>query len=183
MTIRFDSKPGWHPVNFILLLSALVTLTSAYADESNSDDLPPVTILAVDDFEALAKTARKDNKIILLEISSNDCEYCKLLEEEILKPMLRSGDYVNTVLIRKLNINGRQSMKNFSGNSTTPVEIAAQYKITLTPTLLILDDHGEEISNRLIGIYSLDFFASRVDGALIKGRQRLLCQKAQNCTP
>jgi thioredoxin-related protein len=175
------------PLFFHFLLASLVAIlvTSAYAvadDRYNDDELPPVTILKANDFEALGNTADRDNKLILLEMSSSICSYCERLEEEIIKPMLRSGDYVNTVLIRKLNIDSQQTMKNFDGAAISPADFASHYRISVTPTLLILDGNGNEISKRIVGIYSLDFFASYVDEALIKGRQRLHCQKAQDCT-
>jgi thioredoxin-related protein len=170
---------------FILIMPLLLACYSSLAD-SNSDyadaayddheysyaDLPPVEILPVTDFEALGKQAQKENKIILLEMSSSLCEYCRLLEEEILKPMLRSGDYDDTVLIRQIKIDSHLAITGFDGSETTPARFSEGLRIYVTPTLLILDHRGREASQRIIGINSLDFFAARVDEALIRGRQQ-----------
>lgn len=94
---------------------------------------------------------------------------CDVLEEEIIKPMLRSGDYENTVIIRSLEMDSFDTMKDFDGNDTTAAALAKTYKVKLTPTLLLLDVNGNEVAERIMGVYSLDFFGAYVDEALAKG--------------
>ena len=85
---------------FILLM---LTTQTPYAN-MDDDDLPFVQISPLRDFLALSKDAASNNKIIMLEVSASYCDYCRVLEEEIIKPMLRSGDYTKNVLIRQLEI-------------------------------------------------------------------------------
>lgn len=155
-------------MKFLLLILLLQTSLSASADE----DLPYVKIKTVTDFSQLAETARNEDKIIMLEISASYCDYCELLEEEIIKPMLRSGDY-GEVLIRKIEIDSFDTIKNFSSKSTNPDEFSDRLKIKLTPTLLFFDGHGNEISPRILGINSLDFYGWYLDEALKSGLQKI----------
>jgi thioredoxin-related protein len=83
--------------------------------------------------------------------------------------MIRSGDYKNTVLIRQLAMDSNATIKDFAGEETTPARLAQSYKIKLTPTLLFLDADGNEVADRIRGVYSLDFFGWYVDQALAKG--------------
>jgi thioredoxin-related protein len=175
-----------------LLLLATVApaqASSDYPDDDELDDdyaeiysyLPPVDIKAVDDFAALGKLASETSSIILLEMTATYCEYCRLLEEEVLKPMLRSGDYDNKVLIRQLKIDSNLNIKDFDGSTTTPAELSSHYRIAVTPTLLILNEHGHELTRRIIGVQSLDFYAGIVDEALnrglvTKGKELLISQ-------
>jgi thioredoxin-related protein len=40
-----------------------------------------------------AKLSRSKNLVLVLEFSSNNCNYCRLLENEFLKPMLINRNY------------------------------------------------------------------------------------------
>lgn len=139
---------------------------------SADDELPYVELKYATDFSQLGKTAREENKIILLEVSTSDCEYCELLEEEFLKPMLRSGDY-NNVLIRKIDMDGYQTTIDFSGESTSPEDFTRRLKVRLTPTILFFDGHGNEISPRILGINSLDLYGGYLDDAIKNGLQKI----------
>ena len=110
----------------------------------------------------------------MLAMSATYCDYCRTLEEEIIKPMLRSGDYEHNVLIRKLEIDSYASIRHFSGDTVTPARLARDFNVFVTPTLIFLDSRGQEVSERILGINSLDFFGAYVDDALIEGRQRIL---------
>lgn len=155
-----------------LLLALLLQLSLSV---SADDDLPYVEIKTVTDFSQLAETARTKDKIIMLEVSASDCDYCELLEEEFIKPMLRSGDY-NEVLIRKIEMDRFDMIKNFSGETTNPDEFTRHLKIKLTPTLLFFDGHGNEISPRILGINSLDLYGGYLDEAIKLGLQKIKTQ-------
>ncbi len=150
---------------FILLMLSTQT---PYAN-MDDDDLPFVQISPLRDFLALSKDAASNNKIIMLEVSASYCDYCRVLEEEIIKPMLRSGDYTKNVLIRQLEIDDIYLIRTIFDNKITPSELAEKYKIKITPTLLFLDSDGNEVSERIIGVYSLDFYGGYVDEAIING--------------
>lgn len=142
---------------------------SAYADEG----LPFVEILQVEDFAAISEEARNSGKIIMLEMSASYCSYCRKLEEEIIKPMLRSGDYTDNVLIRKLEIDSEYPMNHLSGKKTSPAQLASQFNVFVTPTLIFLDGEGKEVSKRILGVNSLDYYGAYVDEALQKGHSRI----------
>ena len=159
-----------HRLFHLLMLLLLSTHTlHANEDDENEDDLPFVQITSLRDFSSVSKDAASNNKIIMLEISASYCDYCRTLEEEIIKPMLRSGDYTKNVLIRQLEIDDTYLLNNISGEKITPSKLAEKLKIKITPTLLFLDSNGNEVSERILGVYSLDFYGSYVDEALING--------------
>ena len=166
---------------FILLFSGLLFAQGANpeydsAEESSSDaedNLPPVKIEEVSDFTQLLAQARRDKKVILLEMSATDCGYCRMLEAEIIKPMLRSGDYDDMVLIRRMHIDSYGPIKDMDGNKTTAADMARKLNIFVTPTLLFLDGDGREVSKRILGVNTLEFFGGYVDQALEEGLQTL----------
>lgn len=165
----------------MLLFSLPLLAGEYYADiEDASDDqgyaqsdLPYVEIEQIQDFAALSREARSSGKIIMLEMSATYCSYCRTLEEEIIKPMLRSGDYTENVLIRKLEIDHHYPMKHPSGKTVSPAQLASQLNVYVTPTLIFLDGEGREVSERILGVNSLDFYGAYVDDALKKGYQSI----------
>jgi len=169
------------PLLFILLaqlsfsVSAVGSLPAQHQHDDDEDVLPYVKIKYVTDFSRLAEEARTENKIILLEVSASDCDYCDLLEEEFIKPMLRSGDYTD-ILIRKIDMDSFHMIKDFSSETTSPDEFTRDLKIKLTPTLLFFDGHGNEISQRILGINSLDLYGGYIDDALKTGLQKIKSQ-------
>lgn len=151
----------------LFLLLFLFPLTSAVAYEES--ELPFVKIESLTDFASTKEQALNSNKIIMLEMSASYCGYCETLEEEIIKPMLRSGDYTDSVLIRRLQIDSTARLKDTSGIQLSPAEIAEKFDVSLTPTLLFLDGNGNEVSKKILGVYSLDYYGSYVDQAIDQG--------------
>ena len=153
--------------------------STEYADDEDDtrsdqqDVLPAVKLRGVQNLQKLLQQARREGKIILLEMSATDCGYCRLLEAEIIKPMLRSGDYDDKVLIRRLHIDEYGSLTDFNGRPSSPSEIARKMNIFVTPTLLFLDGNGKEVSKRIVGINTIEMFGGYVDSALEEGLQTI----------
>ena len=151
------------------LLTLLLLTTPAFNANADEDDLPFVQITSLRDLSSLSENAARNNKIIMIEVSASYCGYCRTLEEEIIKPMLRSGDYTQDVFIRQLEIDDTYLITNILGEKTTPSELAEKLNIIITPTLIFLDGKGNEVSERIPGVYSLDFYGGYVDEALSDG--------------
>ena len=152
------------PLFFLLFMFAV---TSAFAYEES--ELPYVKIESLTDFASTKEEALNSNKIIMLEMSASYCSYCETLEEEIIKPMLRSGEYTDNVLIRRLQIDEAALLKDTDGIYLTPTEIAEKFNVDITPTLLFIDGNGNEVSEKIRGVYSLDYYGGFVDQAIDQG--------------
>ena len=110
---------------------------------------------------------------LLLEFSSVHCEYCTLLEEEVLKPTLLNRDYDRRVLMRKLVVDGTGRLRDFDGKRVYARQIADRYKVFVTPTLLFVDSHGEELTERMVGVTTLEFYGGYLDQALDNSSEKL----------
>ena len=135
--------------------------------------LTPVEVPLASDLRHEGAQAERDCVPLLLEFSAYGCEYCSLLEEEILKPMLRNRDYDRRVVMRKLVLGRDIKLDSFSGNRLTPAQLASHYNVVVTPTLLFVDSDGRELSERMVGINTLDFYGGYLDQALDSSRERL----------
>jgi len=152
---------------FIVLLS-LGFLTSAAISPASQIRVPVAT-----DFAAIAKNANTKGLPVLLVFSAEHCAYCELLENEIIKPMILSGDYQNRVLIYKVMIDDSNQLRDFNGMSVSAEELAQHYGVYVTPTMLFLDSRGKELSERILGINTVEMFGGLVDQAINISHQQL----------
>lgn len=145
-----------------------ILLTGAVAD-----DLPPVEVPLATDLRAIAPQVKGGCLPLLLEFSSEYCEYCDLLEEEILHPMLRNRDYDRRVIMRKIVLGSATAITDFDGKPIEADRLGQRYNIFVTPTLIFTDHRGREIAERMVGVTTLDFYGGYLDQALDAGRKQL----------
>jgi len=112
----------------------------------------PVSVPRVTDLQALGAEARARNLPILVMFSSEHCPYCMVVREEFLKPMLRSGDYTQRVII---------------------VEIESDETPLIDFDVVFLDAEGRELAPRLVGITTVDFYGGYLDEAIDTALLRL----------
>ena len=155
------------PINRLLL--TIVLAVTACSTQAAEKVLPQVDIQRVADFSMLAKTAKTQQKLIMLQVSASDCNYCAILEEELIKPMLRSGEYDNDVLIRKVDIDSYKKLSGFDGQPISGPQLAKMLNVKVTPTLIFLNSENQEVSKRIVGVNSLDYLGAYVDAAIKRG--------------
>ena len=154
------------------ILSVLLTIIalsvfnpSVISASSNTHELISSTDLTRD-----GKLAGMGNRVLMIEFSSEDCGYCRLLEEEFLKPMLRNSEYGEKVVIRSISLSDNDTLIDFKGNRVRASEFATKYGVFVTPTLVFLDENGQEMSDKLVGIWSVDFYGSFIDERIDSAR-------------
>ena len=148
-----------------LLLTVVLSGRALYADD--------VRIQKVIDLESLGELARDRKLPILLMFSQDDCPYCTVMEEDYLKPMLRSGQYTDKVIIRKVKIDDFDTFTDFDGNRIEADHLTGRYRAWVTPTLVFVDGNGEEVARKLVGIGTEGFFAGDIDNAIDHALSRL----------
>jgi thioredoxin-related protein len=118
------------------------------------------------DLQADAALAQSRQVPLLLVFEAAHCPYCRELEASYLRPMLISGDYDDKVLIRSVDLDEQDSLKNFQGEAVTPGALADRYRIRVTPTMVFVGPSGEELTERLVGVGVVDFYAAEIDAAI-----------------
>lgn len=148
-----------------LILTMVISLTNGPVGAAG---VPPAKDLRAD-----GRRAEEGCKPLLLEFSALACDYCRLLEREVLNPTLLNRDYDRRVLMRKLLIDRVDSIRGFDGNKTTAEQLAGHYRVFVTPTLLFVDRQGRELTERMVGVTTLDFYGGYLDIALDEARDKL----------
>ena len=141
---------------FISSLFLLLSL-NAYSSEIDS------ALIEENDFQKLGEMMKEKSLGLVLMLHAEHCPYCALMENEILSPMVRSGEYDKKVVLRKLQIDEARDVKDFSGAIVEPSDISNKYGATLTPTLVFLDADGNQVIEKMIGINTVELFGAYLD--------------------
>jgi thioredoxin-related protein len=155
----------------------LPVLAAALASSANAGVQNGVPLAS--DLRSAADHAEAACVPLLLEFATDYCEYCVLLEEEVLKPMLLNRDYDQRVLVRKLTLDGAGKLRDFDGHRVSAAALAERYRISLTPTLIFVDRRGHELAERMVGVTTLEFYGGYLDQALDAAREKL--RERQHC--
>lgn len=105
-----------------------------------------------------ARIAKKHHKVMILYFAASYCSYCEALNTDVIHPMRINRDYQDKVVIKEILLDGFTVIKDFSGEPTTADSLGLKYDIEITPTLLFVDASGNEVSERLEGYQSRDFY-------------------------
>ena len=162
------SNPKFVVVPVVLAVAVIFAVFNSSAI-SNESELLPLADLSSD-----AALSREKNRVLLIEFSSGDCEYCHLLEDEFLRPMLKNSEYHEKVIIREAELYEGKKMVGFDGEEITVDQFASRYDVKVTPTMIFLDSQGKQLSSPLVGIWSIDFFGGHIDARIDEARAKLL---------
>lgn len=170
---KADAMSGREIFNRRIAALALLLCLPGALPAGSSAGKEVVAMQQVTDMRQEARISRTHKLVMVLEFSSEDCVYCHKLEKLFLLPMQRNADYDDKILLRSLSLDEGNSVIDFDGRSITTAEFAARYDVSLTPTLLFLDADGNELSERLVGIWSEDFYGGFIDSRIDEARQKL----------
>ena len=96
-------------------------------------------------------------KPLVLYFSAKWCEFCKILNEEVINPVILGGGLENGILLT-LQIDDAKEIIDFNGEHVTPDAFALNYDVDITPTIIYVGPNGKEIAPRIIGITNIDFY-------------------------
>ncbi len=130
-------------------------------------------VIEENDFQQLSRDMKKKSLGLLLFFHAEHCSYCALMENEILTPMIKSGEYDDKIMIRKLQMDEARDIKDFSGKIIQPSDIAARYEVTVTPTLVFLDSEGRQKAEKMVGINTVEYFGVYLDEEIEKLRTNI----------
>lgn len=125
-------------------------------------------VIEENDFQQLSSEMKEKSLGVVLMFHAEHCPYCALMENDILSPMVKSGEYEDKVLIRKLQFDEARDIKDFMGKVVEPSDLGAKYNITVTPTLVFLDSEGNEKAKKMIGINTVEYFGAYLDSEIEK---------------
>ncbi len=140
-----------------------INVNASALETTNEPTQEKSLVIEESNFQQLSQEMEQKSLGLLLMFHAEHCAYCALMEKDILSPMLKSGEYTDKVIIRKLQIDESRDIKNFAGEIVQPSDMAAQYNVTVTPTLVFLDKDGKQKAKKMVGINTVDYFGVYLD--------------------
>ena len=108
-----------------------------------------------DSLKAAAQAAVRQGHPLVVMTTLQGCPFCDVVRERFLQPALAEGK----LFAVQVDIRDRQTpLQDVQGNTRTGADITSQWKARFAPTVLFLDAHGRELSERLVGVAVADFY-------------------------
>jgi len=165
----------------LLLVMLLAILQQAAIGAQ--DNPSRVQVVSTTNLQEDGRRAGRDGRVLLVLVSQESCGYCEQIKREVIKPMIRSGEYADRLVIRELLIDGGAESIDFNGESRENREIAfSRYRAGLTPTLLFLAPDGEELVPKMIGFQTPEMYYYYVEQAIELAYEKLRQRIAMNET-
>lgn len=148
---------------WILAWLTFATFAAQAATEHRS--LPEARDFSRDGAEAISRGLP-----VLLLFSRADCTWCERVRREHLLPMMARKPSEAPALLRQVEVDGDQPMRDFDGVPTTHRAFAARMNARLTPTLMFLGADGKPKAETIVGYRLADFYGAYIERALDEAR-------------
>ncbi len=126
------------------------------------------------DLARLGERARREGRLIVVMVARSDCPYCRLLEREVFRPMIKGRDFADEILLGELFIDPGEALVDFEGRrSSAEKYIEQRYGVRFTPTVLFLAPDGRELAKRMVGVNTLEMYFYYLSEAIREALARL----------
>lgn len=167
--MRTDRWGGQRGQRLALLRAAILACGVALSAAAHAaTQIPPAR-----DFSEDGRAAHASRRVIVVLFSTSGCPWCQRVREEYLKPMLANPADVARIIVREVDIDGRESIADFSGAATTHAEFAGRHEVRFAPSVLILGPRGEQLAAPLVGFGTADYYGFYLDERIEAGLARL----------
>ena len=114
----------------------------------------------------VSQLSRDTHMPIMVIFTASDCGYCKRLKEEVVMPMLERGAFRGKALVREFDIDLGGKVVDFDGERTRRRIFVTRYEVFATPTVVFLDDQGDELTPPLVGFDQADTYLTYLEHTL-----------------
>lgn len=159
------SFPGYGSNGIAAESSAKYALEEALTDGSS--------IQYLQSLQQVAATARTRGVPILVVFCSFWCQHCDVLEQQVLQPMMSNDKFRERILLKKLEVDDDSTITGFDGTQYGSDEISKMYNVDLYPTMVFFDAKGREVSQRIVGMTSVEHVVDKLESAIDEAVQAL----------
>ncbi len=146
----------------VTMLAGALTVT-ACSDVSTE---PRPLIERARSLQVDAQNSAAEKKPVVVFVSQHGCEFCHLLREKVLHPMLAAGELQERIILREVSLDDGFSFDDFDGKIVSGREFSDRYDAVVTPTLLFLDSQGREVAEKMVGINNVEYYGFYLDKSI-----------------
>jgi len=147
-----------------MILACAIALSAA----AHAHGIDPARDLAAD-----GKAAREARRVIVVLFSTPGCPWCQRVREGYLEPMLANPDDRVRMLVREVEIDGRDALVDFSGERSSHAAFAARHAVRFAPTVMVLGPDGSALAPPLIGFGTADYYGYYLEERIAAGLAKL----------
>lgn len=103
---------------------------------------------------------------IMVFYMSTSCSYCDEVKDLYLEPMVHSGQYNGRLIIRMVDTEGIEYLRDFGGKRMDHEDFADDQGASFTPVLKFYNYKGDELVPELLGYSSPDFYLAYLESAI-----------------
>lgn len=127
----------------------------------SASDLPLVTDLQQD-----GRLSQSKAMPIMVFFMSKSCPYCEEVRTLYLEPMYRDGEFRDKVIMRVINVDSGDPMRDFKGKLTDHISFADSQGASFTPVIKFYDFRGTELVQEMLGYSTPDFYQAYLEGSI-----------------
>ena len=157
--------------SLFLMLCAGLLCVSASGDERQDS---PRVIDWAESFVMDAELSQQQQLPIVVFISQHGCEFCELLREKVLFPMMRSGKMQEIAIFRELSLDKGFFAVDFNEERISGMNFAERYGSAVTPTLLFLGPDGDEMARKRVGISNIEYYGFYLGQSIEEATTRII---------
>lgn len=113
---------------------------------------------------------------LIVLVSLAGCPHCEVVRRSHLLPLMRDAVVGDKPVIRQVELNGREVLRDFDGTEITHAEFARRHKVKIAPVVFFLNDKGALLAAPLVGSMIPDFYGAYFDAAFNEAKAKLRAQ-------
>lgn len=120
----------------------------------------------IKDWQQLSEQSRANRLPIIVMIDQEDCPFCRRVEGEFFAAIFAGGEFDDKALFGKMSINAGDSVVDQNGKSVMVESFLADLNTNFTPTILFLDADKTELTKKMVGLSTPDFYGFYLERAI-----------------
>jgi len=157
----------------LAVLMLVAALSLFWAMGASADELPQVSLQEGKNLADDGRVSNEKQIPVLMFFSMEHCPYCREVEEDYLKPMLRNSEYDNKVIIRKVRIDSNGDVVDFLGKTQDVEDFSDSYNVSMVPNVILVDSQGNELAEPIVGIKNSHYYSAELDSAIESSTQKI----------
>lgn len=116
---------------------------------------------------------------IVILFSLPGCSYCEAVRRNYLLPLSREGSSSQRPLVRETDLSSATPLRGFGMEASSGKALAANYKIRVAPTVIVVDGRGTLLAPLLEGGDVSGMYGAYLDNLLATARTALANTSAE----
>jgi thiol-disulfide isomerase/thioredoxin len=125
------------------------------------------------DLDKDARLSERQGRPILIFFYADSCPYCHEVRDLYIEPMQSDENYRERLIIRVVDVDGAQDLRDFGGARVAHADFAYQRGVSFTPVIRLYGPDGKELVPEVLGYTTPDFYGSYLEKAIDTAIEKL----------